>query len=73
MYLFYFIFQFRILRGMLESIRGLCGWHRKDCKMIYRLWKGRIVKQDESNGDLEFTMTIGLGGNLASFWKSNRR
>ncbi len=31
------------------------------------------MKQDESGGDLEFTMTIGLGGKSASYWKSNKK
>jgi len=30
--------------------------------MIYRLEVDRIVKQDDSNGDLEFTTTIEFGG-----------
>ncbi len=41
--------------------------------MIYKLWKQRIVKQDESNGDMKFTASIGLGGKSASYWKSNKR
>ncbi len=31
------------------------------------------MKQDESNGDLEFITTIGLGSKSASYWKSDRR
>jgi hypothetical protein len=58
---------------MLERIRGLRGWRCKDCKVIYRLWRWKIVKQDESNGDVEFIMTIGLGGKSTSYWKSNKR
>jgi hypothetical protein len=46
-----FFFQFKILKGLLESIRGLCGWHHKDYKVIYRLLRQRIVKQDKSDGD----------------------
>jgi hypothetical protein len=45
---------------MLESIRGMHDWCHKDCKVIYRLWRQRIMKQDESNGDLEFIVTIRL-------------
>jgi hypothetical protein len=30
------------------------------------------VKQDELNGDLEFTTIIGLGGKMASYWKMNK-
>jgi len=30
--------------------------------MSYRLWRRRIVKQDELNGNLEFITTIGLKG-----------
>jgi hypothetical protein len=30
---------------MLESIKGLSGWSHKDYKMIYKLWRQRIVKQ----------------------------
>jgi hypothetical protein len=30
------------------------------------------MKQDESNGDLKFTATIGIGGNSTSYWKSDR-
>jgi hypothetical protein len=52
---------------MLESIKGLSGWRCKDYKAIYRFWRQRIVKQDESNGDLEFIMTIGLGGKSTSY------
>jgi hypothetical protein len=29
--------------------------------------KDKELKQDESNGDLKFTITIGLGGNLACY------
>jgi hypothetical protein len=58
---------------MLESIRGLRGWHHKDCRVIYRLWRQRIVKQDELDRDPKFTMTIGLGCKLASYWKTNKR
>ncbi len=58
---------------MLEIVRGLRGWHRKDCKVIYKFWRQRIVKQDESNGDPEFITTIGLGGKLASYWKLDKR
>jgi hypothetical protein len=50
---------------MLESIRGLSGWCCKDCKIIYRLWKQRIV-QDESDGDPKFTSIIELGSTLLS-------
>jgi hypothetical protein len=32
--------------------------------MIYKLWRWRIVKQDESDGDPKFTTIIGLGGKL---------
>jgi hypothetical protein len=56
---------------MLEIIRGLSGWCCKDYKVIYRLWRWRIVKQDESDGDLEFIATIGLGSKLVSYWKTN--
>jgi hypothetical protein len=31
------------------------------------------VKQDELDGDLEFTTTIGLGGKLASYSKLDKR
>jgi hypothetical protein len=31
------------------------------------------VKQDELDGDPKFTMIIGLGGKLASYWKTNKR
>ncbi len=31
------------------------------------------MKQDESDGDLKFTTTIGTGGSLASYWKSDRK
>jgi hypothetical protein len=58
---------------MLEHIKGLRNWHRKDCKAIYRFWKQRIVKQDESDGDPKFTTIIGFGGKLISYWKSNKR
>ncbi len=58
---------------MLESIKGLCDWCHKNYKAIYKLLGWRIMKQDESDGDSEFTMTIRLGGKLASYWKTNRR
>jgi hypothetical protein len=58
---------------MLESVRGLSSWHRKDYRAIYKLWRWKIVKQDESNGDLEFITTIGLGSKSASYWKTDRR
>jgi hypothetical protein len=58
---------------MLENIRGLSDWCRKDYIMIYRLWRWRIVKQNELDGDSKFTMTIGLGGKLSSHWKTNKR
>ncbi len=57
---------------MLESIKGTSGWCCKDCKAIYKLWKRRIVKQDELDGDLEFITTIGLRGKLSSYEKMNR-
>jgi len=31
------------------------------------------VKQNELDDDSEFTMTIKLGGKLASYWKTNKR
>jgi hypothetical protein len=58
---------------MLQSIRGLHSSCCKDCKVIYKLWRWKIVKQNELDGDLEFTTTIGLGGKLANYWKSNRK
>jgi hypothetical protein len=58
---------------MLESIRGLNSWRCKDYIAIYWLWTWKIVKQDESDGDLKFTTTIGLGGKSASYWKTNIR
>jgi hypothetical protein len=58
---------------MLESIKGLSNWCHKDYRVIYGLWKWKIVKQDELDGDLEFTTKIGLKGKLASYWKTNKR
>jgi hypothetical protein len=52
---------------MLENIRGLSSWHCKDHIMIYRLWRRRIVKQDEFDGDPKFTTTIRIGGKLTSY------
>ncbi len=66
-----FFFRFKILTGMLESIRGLCDLRRKDYKVIYKLWRWRIVKQNELDGDVEFTTIIGLIGKLANYWKSD--
>jgi hypothetical protein len=40
--------------------------------MIYRFWRKRIVKQDESDGDLEFTTAIGFGGKLLNYWTRNK-
>jgi hypothetical protein len=31
------------------------------------------MKQDESDGDSKFTITIGLGGKLANYWKTNKK
>ncbi len=31
------------------------------------------MKQDESDGDPKFIMTIGFGGKLLNHWKTNRR
>ncbi len=36
---------------MLESIKGLSSWCHKDCRMIYRLRRQKIMKQNESDGD----------------------
>jgi hypothetical protein len=58
---------------MFESIKGLSGGCHNNCKIIYKFWRWRIVKQDESDGNLEFTMTIGLGGRSSSHWKINKR
>jgi hypothetical protein len=57
---------------VLKSIAGLCDWCCKDFKMIYKLWRRKIMKEDESDGDLEFTTTIGLKGKSANYWKSNK-
>ncbi len=57
---------------MLKNIRGLQDWCHKDRKTISRVLRQRIVKQNELDGDSEFTMTIGLGGKSASYWKSNK-
>jgi hypothetical protein len=59
--------------GMLESIKSLNGWHHKDYKVIYRLWKQIIMKQNELNGEPKFTMTIRLGGKLLNHWNTNKR
>ncbi len=45
---------------MLENIRGLSNWCHKDYKVIYKLWRRRIVKQYELDGDSKFTTTIDL-------------
>jgi hypothetical protein len=58
---------------MLKSIKGLCGWHRKDYSVIYKFWKQRIVKQDESDGDPKFIVTIKLEEKLTNYWKSNKK
>jgi hypothetical protein len=55
---------------MLGNIRGLSDWCCKDCKVIYRLWKQRIVKQNILDGDLKFTMTIGFGGKSSNHWNT---
>ncbi len=31
------------------------------------------MKQDESDGDLKFIETIGLGGKSGSYWKTNKK
>jgi hypothetical protein len=48
---------------MLENIRGLCSWCHEDYRMIYRILKRRIVKQDESDDDLEFIIRLDLEAN----------
>ncbi len=53
---------------MLESIRDLSDWSHKDYRTIYRLWRRRIVKQDELDYDLKFTTIIGFGGKSSSYW-----
>jgi hypothetical protein len=58
---------------MLESIRGLNGWHWKDYRTIYKLWWRRIMKQDESNGDPKFTVIITFGGKSLSHWKNKQK
>ncbi len=57
---------------MFESIKGLSGGCCNNCKTILKIWKWRIVKQDESDGNLESTTTIRLGGRLSSHWKPNK-
>jgi hypothetical protein len=52
---------------MLKSIKGLSGWHYKYYRVIYRLWRLKIMKQDESDGDAEFTIIIKLGGKLTNY------
>jgi hypothetical protein len=66
-----FFFQFKILKGMLENIRGLNGWHRKNYRVIYRLWRQRIMEQDKLDGDPKLITTIGLGSKSTSYWKIN--
>jgi hypothetical protein len=68
-----FFFKTQNLKGYVKHVEGLSGWCHKDYKMIYKLWRQTIVKQDELDGDLEFIATIGLGGKLASYWKIDRR
>ncbi len=68
-----FVFFFKNLKGYVRNIKGLNGWCLKDCRVIYRLCKQRIVKQNESNGNLKFIMTIGLKGISSSYWKMNQR
>jgi hypothetical protein len=58
---------------MLENIRGLSSWHCKDYKTIYTFRRKRIVKQDESYGDLEFIAIIGFGGKLSRYWMRNKK
>jgi hypothetical protein len=48
---------------MLKSIKGLRGWHRKNCRTIYRFWRWGIVKQDESNGDPKLQWQLDLEAN----------
>jgi hypothetical protein len=43
------------------------------CKMIYRLWRWKIVKQNESDGDLKFIATIVLREKSSSHWKINKK
>ncbi len=48
---------------MLKNTKDLCGWCPKDFKAIYGFWRQKIVEQDESDGDSEFTITIRLEAN----------
>ncbi len=48
---------------MLGSIRGISDWCCKDCKMIYRLWKQRILKQNISDGDWSLQWQLDLEAN----------
>ncbi len=69
----WFNFLFRFRKCVLKSIRSLSGWNRKDCKVIYKLWRKRIMKQNESDGDLEFIATIRFGSKYPRNWKKNKR
>jgi hypothetical protein len=40
-----FFVQFRILKGLLESIKGLHSWHHKDYNIIYKLWRKKIMNK----------------------------
>jgi hypothetical protein len=58
---------------MLKSIKGINGWHHKDCRMIDRLRRWWIVKQDELDGDPKFIATIGLGGKSTNHWEIDKK
>jgi hypothetical protein len=58
---------------MLKRIKGLSGWCHKNYITIYRLWRWKIVKQDELDGDPKFVVTIGLGGKLSNHSKTNKK
>jgi hypothetical protein len=67
------VFLIQNFKGCIEKHQGLCSWHRKDYKVIYILWRWRIVERDESNSDSEFTVIIGFGGKSTSYWKIDKR
>ncbi len=67
------VFLIQNWKGYVRKYKRLKQWRHKDYRAIYRLWRWKLVKQNELDGDSKFTTTIGLGGKSVSYWKINKR
>jgi hypothetical protein len=66
-------FQFRFRRGTLESSRGLRNWCHKNYRTIYKLWRRRIMKQDELDDDSKFTTIIAFWRQIVKVLKEKQK